>query len=455
MIERVRIGYAKLGRSMPLTLERCGNLGGDVEMVAVVKELALLHPEDDFFLTGRNTGERPTDIGLPSNVHNPWLDWGPRLSRWLSDFRRERDRDAGGLTVAEQLAIVRHLDELTLDTFAGLDQHIIWVGQHGTSNSPIPRVDDRTRLTKPQDWSLYYASFILRGVNAWRDVDPLNREEIYLNADARNAHKMRDLKWPLRHPVLGQHSESKRLKYERYGDPAPQEVFDEFYDEGVRLDTDGIRSHVWIHEARTTYARLEVNGLAPGTPFGDLIRYDENWDRPGDLGMFINEARSIGVRPELARRTILEKWVLPLSPHFIHGTWSEKSKADLGISVEPAEWSEYYPLLHSVRCTFTTPSSGSGWATAKPWEAFAGGTVCFFHPAYDDQDNILSDAPDGLLRWLRVRTPHELRMRVEFLGSADGRPTWEWLVQAQRRHFNTALREKQYLRLIEERLYGA
>jgi hypothetical protein len=28
-------------------------------------------------------------------------------------------------------------------------------------------------------------------------------------------------------------------------------------------------------------------------------------------------------------------------------------------------------------------------------------------------------------------------------------------VQAQRRHFNTALREKQYLRLIEERLYGA
>jgi hypothetical protein len=64
----VRIGYAKLGRSMPLTLDRCGNLGGDVEMVAVVKELALRHPEDDFFLTGRNTGERPADVGLPGNV---------------------------------------------------------------------------------------------------------------------------------------------------------------------------------------------------------------------------------------------------------------------------------------------------------------------------------------------------------------------------------------------------
>jgi hypothetical protein len=465
----VRIGYAKLGRSMPLTLDRCGNLGGDVEMVAVVKELALRHPEDDFFLTGRNTGERPADVGLPGNVHNPWLDWGPRLSRWLSDLRRERGRDAGGLTVAEQLTIVRYLDELTLDTFAGLDQHIIWVGQHGTSNSPIPRVDDRTRLTKPQDWSLYYASFILRGINAWRDVDPLNREEVYLNADARNTHKMRDLKWPLRHPVLGQRNESKRLKHERYveDNERSEREFHDYLEHCKRLggedDREAWRHYeclgfeanaaVWKSRVATSYARLEVNGLAPSTPFGDLISYDESWDRPGDLGLFINEARSIGVHPEKARRTILRDWVLPLSPYFLHGTWSKESLSELGVNISPAPWSEYYPRLHSVRCTFTTPSSGSGWATAKPWEAFAAGTVCFFHPAYDDQNHILGDAPSELRRWLRVRTPTELRLRVEAL--ARDRTMWLHLVRAQRAHFDAALAERRYLRLVEERIYGA
>lgn len=449
-----KIGYAKLGRSMPLTLAKCGNLGGDVEMVAVVKELAQRHPEDEFYLLGRNTGEDPREVGLPFNVRNPWRDWGwsSKLSRWLSDFRKARGKNAGGLTVAEQLEIVAFLDDLTLATFRQMDGHVVWVGQHGTSNFPIPRVEDRSALTKPQDWSLYYASFILRGINAWRDVDPWNREEVYLNADARNVHKMRDLKWPARHPVLGQRNECKRIKHERYGDDGGEGCWEEWSahtDAG--LAEPGDRDKVWLGSSCTTYSRLEVNGLAPGTPFGDLISYDESWDRPGHFGMFINEARAIGIRPELSRRHILEKWVLPLSPYFLHGTWSEKSLQELDISVSPAEWSEYYPKLHSVRCTFTTPSSGSGWATAKPWEAFAGGTVCFFHPAYDDQDNILGDANPVLRQWLRVRTPAELKMCVTAL---DADPvTWLGLVRMQREHFDRALAERRYLRMIEERIW--
>lgn len=463
-----KIGYMKIGRSMPLTLAKCGNLGGDVEMVAVVKELALRHPDDYFYLLGRNSGERPTDVGLPPNVLNPWVEWAPEVRRRTAPIRDKYAINPNGsnLSIEGQLALTEVFDDITRDAFVGMDAHVVWLGQHGTSNTPIPRVDDRSQLTKPQDWCAYYSSFILRGVNAWRDVDPWNREEIYLNADARNVHKMRDLRWPLRHPTLAQRNESKRIKHERYASSGDLEkdAFRKWHDQArtvANFDTTAHRhwenlgytdgGEVWTSVAQSVYSRLEVNGLAPGTPFGDLIKYDETWDRPGDFGMFINEARAIGIRPELSRRAVLEKWVLPLSPHFIHGTWSKKSQEELGISVSPAPWSEYYPKLHSVRCTFTTPSSGSGWATAKPWEAFAGGTVCFFHPDYDDQDNILGDADPALRKWLRVKTPRELKMRVDNLRSDAS--AWTWIVRAQRQHFDAAMSERRYLRLIEERIY--
>lgn len=455
------IGYGKLGRSMPLTLDKCGNLGGDVEMVAVAKELALRHPDDWIYLVGRNSGEHPLDVSLPRNVINPWIHWGPKL--------KERVAEAGlkgvVLTPDKQLKLARIFDDIVGDTFERLDAMVMWVGQHGTSNTPIPKVSDPSQLTKPQDWCAWYSGFMLRGINRWRDKDPWNREEINLNADARNLHKMRDLKWPLRHPVLGQYRSSKTLKHERYG--AGREGFKRFHS----WDGDDIfgrrwadymgyerGGETWQSRVCTTYARLEVNGLRPGTPFGDLISFDPSWDRPGDLGLFINEARSIGIRPELQRKTILRDWVLPLDPYFIHGTWSQTSLTELGIpraGIHPAPWNQYYPLLHSVRCTFTTPSSGSGWATAKPWEAFAAGTVCFFHPEYDTQDNILSDADPDLRSWLRVATPEELATRIKHLGTQSGRNDWSWLITQQRRHFDRALEELTYMKMIEERIYGA
>jgi hypothetical protein len=442
------IGYGKLGRSMPLTLEKCGNLGGDVEMVAVVKELALRHPDDQFILIGRNSGEHPQDIGLPSNVLNPWArgegSWKPQL-----DAAIQRDGDIKGqvLTPERQLRLARLFDEITFPMFRRLDGMVMWVGQHGTSNTPIPKVSDPSELTKPQDWCAWYSGFMLRGINHWRDTrGPWEYEEICLNADARNRHKMRDMKWPLRHPILAQFNSSKNLKHERYG-----------YTTGLLDDprwlnyANDIGQNTWQSTVRDAYARLEVNGLRPRMPFGDLISFNDSWHRPGHFGLFINEARAIGVRPELQRKTILEQWIAPLEPHFIHGTWSSEPYKD---RIKPAPWSEYYPRLHSVRTTLTTPSSGSGWATAKPWEAFAAGTVCFFHPEYDTQNNILGDAPAELQYWLRVKTAAELRERVEHLNLHEGRVLWQRLVEMQRTHFNLALQELTYMKMIEERLYG-
>lgn len=442
------IGYGKLGRSMPLTLERCGNLGGDVEMVAVVRELALRHPDDTFLLIGRNSGEDGAVIA--PNVINPWTARGWSWKSQLDESVCRYGLKDGPLTVERQLTLADVFDKIVGPMFDELDAFVMWVGQHGTSNVPIPRVDDPSNLTKPQDWCAWYAGWMLRGINRWRDVNPLGREEISLNADPRNLHKMRDLKWPLRHPVLGQHNSSKPIKHERYGDGRDWEEWSAH--DYVALRTPEDVDQVWLSRVYTAYSRLEVNGLRPGTPFGDLITFDPGWNRPGNFGLFINEARSIGVRPALQRKNILREWVLPLEPHFIHGTWSKES----GFSemIKPAPWDRYCPSLHSVRCTFTTPSSGSGWATAKPWEAFAAGTVCFFHPAYDDQDNILGDADPDLHGWLRVTTSTELKTRIEHLGTTTGRNDWSWLINAQRRHFDRALEELTYMEMIEERIYG-
>lgn len=442
--------YGKFGRSMPLTLDKCGNLGGDVEMVAVVKTLALRHPDDHFILAGRNSGEQPWQVGLPDNVTNPWTYWADELRTAM----KVNGIGKGLTSVEAHFVLQRIYDQMTLPMFVKADAQVWWVGQHGTSNMPLPRIKDRsddpTTFTKPQDSFAYYASWIFRGINAWRDVDPWNREEILLNADARNRHKMRDMKWPLRHPILTQYNFTNNLKHERAGDATG---YFQWNDAGLaRLETPGEIDKIWLGKVNNAYARLEVNGLLPGTPFGDLISYNDTWEGRGHFGLFINEARAIGVKEAMMRRTVMKDWVVPLNPTWVHGTWSEESQASLGLSINPAPWSDYYPKLHSVRSTFTTPSSGSGWATAKPWEAFAGGTVCFFHPSYDDQDNILGDAPKWLRDYLRVKNPAQLAHHVEEMDiDRDG---WETVVQAQRKHFDEAITELRYVKMIEDRIYG-
>lgn len=439
-----RYGYGKIGRSMPLSLVNCGSLGGDVEMIPVLQTLAERHPEDEFVLIGRNTGEKPTDVGLPPNVVNPWIDWGPPLL----ERRRALGLNKPNLSVEEQLTTQRLFDELTLDYCAGLDGFILWVGQHGTTNMPLPGIRNPGVLTKPQDWCAYYVSHIIRAVNRWRDVDPVAREEVWLNADPRNDHKLRDLRWPLRHPVLAQYSFTKRLKHYHPADGTTPE-------RAGFADVEVLDDVTWRAPCRSTYARLEVNALTPGSPFGDLVRFRYSWEDREPFGIFINETRRY-VNETLMRSAVVREWVLPLEPSWIHGTWSPTGIAELGwgpITALPP--THYFTKFTTARCTFTTPASGTGWATAKPWEAFASGVVCFFHPRYDDQDNILGDAPEGLRDWLRTPTPEDLRRRVRHLSTRAGVDDWEWLVRAQRSHFERAVAEARHVRAIEERIWGS
>lgn len=452
---RPRIGYAKLGRSMPLSLDKCGSLGGDIEMVPTLKILAQRYPDVDFVLIGRNSGEDPADVGLPANVRNPWR-------KWSLDVRADLNRynlNYPNLSIEDHIRVRQVLAEHTRNEFIRLDGMIMWLGQHGTTNTPLPSIRDRSVYTKPYDWATLYGSYLLDGINLWRDVDPLNREEILLNSDARNYVKYRDARWPWRHSVLAQYTDMNNTKHERWGHG--KEKFEEFRDapelsyarqysgslnQNLGYQHDG---ELWTARSHSVYSRLEISALMLGTPFANTVRFSDDFDRPHDFGMIVNETRR-EVNPAKARVNVIKEWVLPYPLGFIRGKWSDRSQRELGLTIKPVPQLEYIPLLQTTRCTLTTPASGSGWATAKPWESFAAGTICFFHPAYDDQDNILGDAPTELRQFLRVATPEIMRERIAQLSRRE--PLWRHYVQLQREHLQKAVSEECYLNMIMTRL---
>jgi len=296
--------------------------------------------------------------------------------------------------------------------------------------------------TQPFQSFLYYVGYLVRGINAWREEDPIGREEIYLNSDPRNTLKMRDLKWPLMHPILTQYNYTSNIKHERYGDPSlPKAPWNKW--------AAPLGDGSWKSEVDHEYAQLEICGILPGTPVGDMLTYDETWDDRKRFGLFINESRWYSALG-LNRLEIMQEWVMALQPEFIHGVWHPYSCRKLGVKIEPAKFETFNDKYHSILATFTTPSSGSGWATTKPWEGFATGTVCFYHPAYDTQSNTLTHADAGLKDFVRVKTPEELKQRIDAL--ATDKQLWLDTVRAQRALYDRAVSEKIWLQRVQERL---
>lgn len=411
--------------------EKWGESGGDNEPPILLRTLAQRHPDVEWVVISANSGWSPP---LP-NIVNPWQEWRSEL--------RFKGTD-------DSYARVRRYDAVTGPTYDSLDGIVTWIGQHGTSNSPIPKKNSRTAYTDPQQSFVAYASHLLRGISRWRNPDPIEREEVWLLSDPRNYIKCRDLKWPRRHPILAQFSFSRRENVERYGDP--RDPADCGFD-----PTDVVWSWPGVWRATDRYAAsgLEIVGVPPEYAASRPAPWS---DRDHDFGMLINETRNYGLRTEVTRLHAMQHYVNPLSPSWVHGTWTTSALAELGYDIKPIAYSGIFPLMQRTRATLTTPSSGSQWATAKPWESFATGVVCFFHPAYDTQDNILfpdgRDAASAALRhlhaWLRVKDPDDLARKVKAVTTS--RETWEWLADTQWQHFRAELARQRCVQTIERRL---
>lgn len=420
-----RVGYMKIGRTIHLDSRKWGVVGGDDEPPLVLKTLARRNPQHQFIIVGLNSGWETAKDEYPSNVVNPWPDM-PEVREGIA--KANTSDDVYRMFMNSKL---HHL-------FYGLDALIVWAGQSGTSNTAIPKVGEPwggDHVT-PLQSQLRHSGYATLGINAFRDRDPLKYEEIWLNPDPRNVPKMRDLKWPQRFPILTQYRFHETRKFERYTDTRDPSEFPFAF-----AEWEG--DHLWRARQDHVYSRLEICGITPE----HIGMHVQGYDARRRFGLFINEARTYVTH---ARRPIIKDWVLPLEPDFIHGKWSDGHVEDLGREITPAPWEDYYPLLCSVKSTFTTPSSGSGWATTKPWQAFATKTVCFFHPRYDTQDNILRDLPMFTKHYLRVESPDELAARVDAVN--EDRDLWEQLTNDQYELYQKACDDPTYAQLIEERI---
>lgn len=403
-----RIGYAKIGRSWKLDPHK-GTVGaGDVDVARALHLLARLRPQDTFVLIGTNSGENPQDAGYPENVENPW-----------TELRKAKLPVA--IAGEDTTEIVKGRYEATKHLFDDLDAIVIWAGQHGAVASPIPKIGNREELSSPQVSFVNYASYLALGINDWRERT--GKEEIWLCPDPRNNLKLRDLKWPLLKPVLAQWEGTLNTKHERYGDTTDPETW------GAKWDPKNEGS-VWMSKVGYAYSALELT-CAPHPAIAKLSDRPHSERQP--IGVVLNENRQT---PKWSRLSIMRDWVLPKWPDAeIFGKWDARSLEKLGRpDMKPVPYADLEDTTTRWLCTITTPASGSPWATAKPWEAFAYGTVCFFHPRYDQQDHILRDAPEWLRGWLRLPDdPSALWARVDALENDP--VTWKSIIDAQREHY--------------------
>lgn len=427
----MRIGYAKLGRSWNLDPASWSSVGGDVDVWRLLHRLAHRRPGDNLVLVGRNSGHTPSTVGLPPNVLNPYsLD--PEMDRAMKHAGK---LDSHRVTPLDQLDLVSITTGLIWPYFKDLDQVIVWAGQHGTSNKPITPVGELPpALTNPQTSSVCYGGYLIEAINRWQDKT--GREPIWLVPDPRNYLKGRDHAHPIKHDVLGQFTFSRKQKFFRPGRALPSDLGDWDWENGTM--------HSWVSTTNYVYSGLEMTALDPGVIGLPAPAHEAR----SSFGMIINENAPDGSAPRL---DVLREWVLPWCPDVpLYGRWRLASVKALGRdTIDSVPVTEVYNTMARWRCTFTTPASSSEWATSKPWEAFASDTVCFFHPKYDTQNNILGNNTQ-LIEWLRVDSPEQLQRRVQHLDEMPD--TWAWLVNEQRKHLLERLAEDKIGRMIGERL---
>lgn len=438
-----RIIYGKLGRAVILEPRRWGPVGGDHEALYFLEELARRHPDVEFVVGSRYVPPDDGEAMLPPNVVLPPLPTKVKTRNKynkLEDGTKERIYD-------ESIRPWEESEEILRPYFDSADGVLLWLGQHGGANYPVPSVEKgRDVPCKPLDEQMLYSAPLTLSINRWREADPVRREEVWLMSDVRNYLKARELKWPLRQPVLSQYDFTKNLRQERWEDPrSPGDC-------GYSGDVSDLGDGTWRSVVHYCHAGLEI--VRPGYEVG------LSWEERVPFAIMANEARA---GRKLPRAPIFREWVSGITT-VVYGKWTEDGAAAAGItSAEPVHQSRIPAYVGGAHSTFTMPTSGSGWPTPKPHEAFKLGTVCFFHPAYDDQGHVIptleqlrrgawseDEGLRNLALWLRVPTPDDLAERVRIVG--EDRQTYELLRDAQLRLEQRYLDEDLAFTSIERRL---
>lgn len=398
----MRIAYGKLGRSIPLTLNDASNVGGDIE---VVRLLHMLRKDHEVHIISRNKcdGEHP-------NMVNHWKEDGKSTFSDAVDFTRGMKRFPDDQKWMAYSTFIKH----KAHSLPKFDAWFIWIGQHGTSLGFLPRIqkakinDPRLEgFTRPLQSDMNYGYPVVALLNAL-DVQPY-----WLCPDPRNVITFRDLANHNQHPILAQYRQQRNCSFTHPENGLIRGTVDYEYS-GIEL--------------------LAVPNTNPSV-----------YNLPPQLfGLLVNEGYSnLGRNNRVA---MIKQWVIQ-EPYIkenveIFGHWSKKSQEELGRDIQHVPLQDVNSTLQRWRATMTFPATGTGWATAKPWECFKAGTICFRHPRYDTQDHIYGEhMPEELRRFLSPPTQSGLRDRLKEL---EDPATWYKYASMQRGYLGES-----YIRLQE------
>jgi hypothetical protein len=457
---RARIGYGKLGRSMTMDPKKYGPQG-DAEAPQLLRRLASRNPDVEWVVIGKHTTVPDFDF-WPSNVRFVWPNGIPRahvlakgedvLCAFCKTIKSNTDVAAYCCDKGAQVVEVER--SIVTMAYTELDGMIVHLGQHGTSNWPIPPSKGRWGdvLTKPQAVSRNYSEFLTRSLNALNERTSGNTPVTYICVDPRNYPKARDIKWPTgMNDILSQHSYTRTSLHERFGDTR----------DPASLGFDWCRwepntdNQKWRAQNKFRQADLELMILA------------DDWETWGDRPY--EERASLGVattsmfvdRDEWRRSWLTKTYVMDQFPDAqVFGRWDDKClETDATtFEVQTNSVAQFPDLLASWRCTVSLPagtrsSDGINWSVAKPYQAFAARTVCFFIGQVDQQGWVLPtferttlshEVGPGLwsirddwtqdeltlASWLRVQDPGDLKKRVDAVNTS--RDTYDWLQGTQR-----------------------
>jgi len=370
------IGYGKLGRVVSLTHADASNVGGDVEVINLLSRLM-----DDGHEIHLLTPSRGT---IPDGVVDHYGPGGvfEELPR-LNGDDRELLIAHGGPASAKTGKFIEVLNR-AIPFIRGLDDHVIWLGEH---NGPawVQRKVDDSGFVRAYASRLNLVYPFIHAVNRG-PVDPL-----WLCPDPRNVLSCSTL-------------DPARIK---------TRVIPAQYDTEL---TNGVYRYGAVELMAVDH--LPVPDSDPD-PTGRAL-----------FGALINEGQLCS-KP-LGRRRLIGPWLLDLGGE-LFGKWRSETMAGLPGHPpvpESVPVADVPATARRWRATITLPANAGGWATAKPWEMFASDTVCFAHPAYDDQDHIYGWFDDPERDFLRPRTPDDLRARIGMLAANDD--LWTHIVISQR-----------------------
>ena len=394
----MRIAYAKLGRSIPLGLKKASSVGGDAEVVRLLNKLRREH---EVHIVGRNQ----VDVTLP-NVVNHWAPGGI-----FDNVPYIRDEHRNDRFAFDEFYAAYKERILRLPPF---DAWVIWLGQHGTSSMPLPKLQKgrfgNSGANSDSDYTMPLMSLLNYVGPLIYTLNVLKVRPIWLCPDPRNVLKDRTLADPNQRTILGQYNCHRDNK---------------FYDAETGT----------LHERRVhlVYSGIELLAIDPDEAYLDEMPPEKSF------GILVNEGyNNLGAKGRLALvKDWLKSWLTDPDFEFF-GHWSASSQQALGRVITTVPLADVSKTLRRWRSTVTFPATATGWATTKPWECFATGCVCFKHPRYDDQRHIYGEhMPKTLRDFLCVPHATALRERVQAL---DDVTTWRQVAEQQFEYFHASVR---------------